>query len=249
MSFAASQLDFFDSDYGAYSSNGFLVDYSQIPSPSSSVTSSGSSHYGNTPPPIDYYSIQQNNYVSRQVEQNYPASRPMPIQVPQLPMQTPQIYPSRSSAAAGPVSGVRVSKPRSGKVVAHPRQPHIPHPYARLFAKKDEVKRRKIWNHVHEKSIFSPFELSTVGAPQRRTVYIASLEAHIDRLHARLLDLGFWPVNFSELEPFKGLNSKTAKSMVAGLQHDSSLAKLKLLELERANGDLTKTLSSYSSGK
>jgi len=35
----------------------------------------------------------------------------------------------------------------------------IPHPYARLHAKKDEVKRRKIWNHALEKSIFSPYEL------------------------------------------------------------------------------------------
>ena len=35
----------------------------------------------------------------------------------------------------------------------------ISHPYARLFAKKDEVKRRKIWNHALEKSIFTPYEL------------------------------------------------------------------------------------------
>ena len=36
---------------------------------------------------------------------------------------------------------------------------NIAHPYARLFAKKDEVKRRKIWNHVLEKAIFSSYEL------------------------------------------------------------------------------------------
>lgn len=96
---------------------------------------------------------------------------------------------------------------------------------------------------------------------------MSSLEAHIDRLHTQLLtyvtmilsvqaptltltpSIGFWPVAFEELEPFRGLNSKTAKvssfqffssslnvhqSMVAGLQHDASIAKLKLLELERA---------------
>jgi len=114
----------------------------------------------------------------------------------------------------------------------------IAHPYARLFAKKEEVKRRKIWNHALEKSLFSPYELSTLGAPHRRTIYISSLEAHIDRLHAQLLTIGFWPVAFEELEPFRGLNSKTAKSMVAGLQHDASIAKLKLLELERANDSL-----------
>lgn len=67
---------------------------------------------------------------------------------------------------------------------------------------------------------------------------MSSLEAHIDRLHTQLLTIGFWPVAFEELEPFRGLNSKTAKSMVAGLQHDASIAKLKLLELERANEGL-----------
>lgn len=35
----------------------------------------------------------------------------------------------------------------------------IAHPYARLFAKKDEVKHRKTWNHALEKSIFDPTEL------------------------------------------------------------------------------------------
>ncbi|KAF8745540.1 hypothetical protein AX14_006863 [Amanita brunnescens Koide BX004] len=111
---------------------------------------------------------------------------------------------------------------------------NIAHPYARLFAKKDEVKRRKIWNHALEKAIFSSYELSTLGAPHRRTIYISSLEAHIDRLHAQLLEIGFWPVAFSELEPYKGLNAKIAKSMVANLQHDASVSRLKLLELERA---------------
>jgi hypothetical protein len=41
----------------------------------------------------------------------------------------------------------------------HHLQQRIPHPYARLFAKKDQVKRRKIWNHTLEKSIFTPYEL------------------------------------------------------------------------------------------
>ncbi|KAL0951100.1 hypothetical protein HGRIS_007837 [Hohenbuehelia grisea] len=118
--------------------------------------------------------------------------------------------------------------------MSQPR-PHITiaHPYARLFAKKDG-KRRKIWPHTLEKSIFTPYELSTLGAPQRRTIYIASLEAHIDQLHNQLLQLGFWPVAFHELDPYKGLNSKTAKSMVAGLQHDTAQTKLKILELERS---------------
>ena len=52
---------------------------------------------------------------------------------------------------------------------------------------------------------------STMGAPHRRTIYIASLEAHIDRLHAQLLSMGLYPIPFDKLEPYRGLNSKTAK--------------------------------------
>ncbi|KAF6765979.1 hypothetical protein DFP72DRAFT_3207 [Ephemerocybe angulata] len=122
------------------------------------------------------------------------------------------------------------------------RRLQIPHPYARLALKKGETKRRKIWNHALEKSLFSPFEISTLGAPHRRGIYTASLESHIDELHARLLSIGYWPVPFEELDPFKGLNSKTAKSMVANLQHEASVSKLKLLELERANQDLQTVL-------
>jgi len=81
-----------------------------------------------------------------------------------------------------------------------------------------------------------------MGAPHRRTIYIATLEAHIDCLHAQLLAIGLYPVPFERLEPFKGLNCKTAKSMVAGLQHDASHVKMKLLELERANHGLRNIL-------
>ncbi|KAF8973992.1 hypothetical protein BDZ97DRAFT_1912435 [Flammula alnicola] len=170
-----------------------------------------------------------------------PAPNLRPITPPNLSNQHLQPTSTYHLHTADPAP--RLSKPRPGKSVTPSKQTQIAHPYARLFAKKDEVKRRKIWNHALEKSIFDPKELSTIGAPQRRTIYIASLEAHIDQLHAQLLELGFWPVAFEELEPFKGLNSKTAKSMVAGLQHDASVSKLKLLELERANGDLQKILS------
>jgi len=92
-----------------------------------------------------------------------------------------------------------------------------------------------------------------MGAPHRRTIYTASLEAHVDRLHSQLLSTGYFPIAFERLEPFRGLNSRTAKvvghlsycrvetsvlfyfqSLVAGLQHDASLSRLKLLELERS---------------
>ncbi|KAN0125152.1 hypothetical protein V8E52_001704 [Russula decolorans] len=136
-------------------------------------------------------------------------------------------------------SGVRAScSSRS------PSQIVIAHPYARLYAKKNATgaKRRKIWNHALEKSVFSAHEIATMGAPHRRTIYIATLEAHIDCLHAQLLAIGLYPVPFERLEPFKGLNCKTAKSMVAGLQHDASHVKMKLLELERANHGLRNIL-------
>ncbi|KAL0945155.1 hypothetical protein HGRIS_004307 [Hohenbuehelia grisea] len=126
--------------------------------------------------------------------------------------------------------------------MSQPR-PHttIAHPYARLFAKKDD-KHRKIWSHALEKSIFTPHEVSTLGAPQRRKIYIASLEAHIDQLHNQLLQLAFWPVAFHELKPYKGLNSKAVKSMVAGLQLDTAQKKLKILELERFNDNIRTAL-------
>lgn len=50
-----------------------------------------------------------------------------------------------------------------------------------------------------------------MGAPHRRTIYTASLEAHIDRLHAQLLGYALFPVPFEKLDSFRGLNTKTAK--------------------------------------
>ncbi|KAI0067721.1 hypothetical protein BV25DRAFT_1911604 [Artomyces pyxidatus] len=124
------------------------------------------------------------------------------------------------------------------------------HPYARLFAKQsgNGAKRRKIWNHALEKSVFTAHEIATMGAPHRRTIYMASLEAHVDRLHSQMLDAGYYPIPFEKLEPFRGLNSKTAKSMVAGLQHDASHIKMKLLELDRANHGLRNLLEARRQG-
>ncbi|KIK94919.1 hypothetical protein PAXRUDRAFT_827531 [Paxillus rubicundulus Ve08.2h10] len=85
-----------------------------------------------------------------------------------------------------------------------------------------------------------------MGAPHRRTIYIASLEAHIDRLHNQLLSIGLYPIPFDRLEPYRGLNSKTAKSMVAGLQHDATHIKLKLLELERSSTNIRKLLGTHN---
>jgi hypothetical protein len=46
----------------------------------------------------------------------------------------------------------RFARDSSGKL-------SIVHPYARLFAKEDDTKRRRIWNHALEKNIFTPYEL------------------------------------------------------------------------------------------
>ncbi|KAI0313187.1 hypothetical protein OF83DRAFT_1032231, partial [Amylostereum chailletii] len=111
------------------------------------------------------------------------------------------------------------------------------HPYTRLYAKNPEdsaSKRCKIWHHSLERLVFSPGEIASMGPCHRRTIYMASLEAYIDTLHAQLIDNRLYPVPFSSLEPFRGLNCKTAKSMVAGLQHDAAQIKSELFELDRA---------------
>lgn len=45
---------------------------------------------------------------------------------------------------------------------SHHHRLNIAHPYARLYAKKEGAKRRKIWNHALEKSLFTPHELFVV---------------------------------------------------------------------------------------
>ena len=52
---------------------------------------------------------------------------------------------------------------------------------------------------------------ATLGTPHRRTIYSASLEAHIDRLHSQLLGYDLFPVNVEDLSMYKGLNCKIAK--------------------------------------
>jgi hypothetical protein len=73
-------------------------------------------------------------------------------------------------------------------------------------------------------------------AAHRRPVYIASLEAHVDRLHAQLIERGLYPVAFAELAPFKGMSSKVVKSTVAGLQTDAHFIRSKQTEIERTVG-------------
>ncbi|KAI0704941.1 hypothetical protein BC835DRAFT_1261947, partial [Cytidiella melzeri] len=94
-------------------------------------------------------------------------------------------------------------------------------------------KRRKMWEHALEKNFFTPEEIVSIGAPVRRTIYTASLEAHIEKLHGQLKAIGLAPVPPHKLEPYRGLNSRTAKSMVAGLHRDLTAMKSKLAAIER----------------
>ncbi|KAF8332897.1 hypothetical protein F5887DRAFT_995517 [Amanita rubescens] len=119
---------------------------------------------------------------------------------------------------------------------------NIAHPYARLLAKRDGTRTRRIWNHVLEKVIFSPNELLTLRVPYRRTIYVASLEAHIDCLHAQIKEIGFWPVAFDESEHYGYPYATNPKSLVGCLQHHASVSKYKLLELEHANKKLMEML-------
>lgn len=64
-----------------------------------------------------------------------------------------------SSGASGAESSPSPTgtRTRTG-TTGNPSRFHVAHPYARLVAKKDD-KRRKIWNHALEKSVFTPFEM------------------------------------------------------------------------------------------
>lgn len=46
-------------------------------------------------------------------------------------------------------------------------------------------------------------------AQERRKVYVSSLEAHVDALHAQLLERKLYPVAFERLERIHGVRSKT----------------------------------------
>ncbi|KAK0460998.1 uncharacterized protein EV420DRAFT_1529631 [Desarmillaria tabescens] len=127
-------------------------------------------------------------------------------------------------------TGLFYSSPKS--TTSDESHPHDSvHPYPVIEARK----RRKAWSHVFEKAIFTSEEISNESAPRRRKVYVSSLEAHIDALHDQLLQMGLWPVSTKELERHKGLNSKTAKSMVAMYHHKVVLMQIKISQYEKMN--------------
>ncbi|KAI0788588.1 hypothetical protein C8Q75DRAFT_768980 [Abortiporus biennis] len=195
----------------------------------------------------------------------YPTSRsfsipfnPKPITSPTLPYPVSPSYRETQFSPSAPChpsilvqspsssSSLDATSPSSlgrnsiGGADSGPRV-QIPHPYARMYAKQDagsNGKRRRMWNHALEKMVFKPRELSTLTAPQRRKIYTATLEAHVDRLHKKLDAMGLFPVPADELDRYYGLNSKMVKSMVSGLQKDWTDMNVKMLELDRSISSL-----------
>ncbi|KAI0723572.1 hypothetical protein C8Q76DRAFT_855800 [Earliella scabrosa] len=112
------------------------------------------------------------------------------------------------------------------------------HPYHRINKKKaDSTRHRRIWSHPLEKLIFAPDELLDMRTPYRRTIYTATLEAHIDELHDQLLRRELFPVTAEQLHAYSGLNSTTTKTMLSGLQYDAVQLRVEIIELQRAIDD------------
>ncbi|KAI0702207.1 hypothetical protein C8Q76DRAFT_580808, partial [Earliella scabrosa] len=95
-------------------------------------------------------------------------------------------------------------------------------------------KKRKVWYHALENRLFNAHEIGYLGAPHRRTLYTASLEGHIDRLHNQLLRRSLFPAPPDALVCYRGLDPKLAKVMMAGLQYDITNMRLEIRERERS---------------
>ena len=51
----------------------------------------------------------------------------------------------------------------------------------------------------------------TMSARSHQSIHVADLEMRVDKLHALLLTFDIHPIPFEELEPRRGINSKTVK--------------------------------------
>lgn len=97
-----------------------------------------------------------------------PPPPPPSYSAPTCPPRSHDLKSSSQFIASFPDSGISFPPANPPSAVQHPARDTsrsasritIAHPYARLYAKKDGSKRRKIWNHVLEKQLFSPQELS-----------------------------------------------------------------------------------------
>lgn len=134
------------------------IQYSQTTSPSSSQFTSESN--SPIPSPTQYSPLQcqeaslSENFIAPDHSGGCQCATFQNQPFTPHPHPTPYNFPVLNDSAP------RLSKPRAEKSSAPcSKKFQIAHPYARIFAKKDEVKRRKIWNHALEKSIFNPYEL------------------------------------------------------------------------------------------
>ncbi|KAJ6610064.1 hypothetical protein B0H10DRAFT_1812431 [Mycena sp. CBHHK59/15] len=165
------------------------------------------------------------------------------VKAPVSPPDSASSSASEYSAAPYPYPLVLSLPPESpGLDRTRPSNNDRYHPYSPPGEKRERKAKaktpRKMWPHALEKLCSTIRSCATtLGVSNRRPIYQASLEAHIDRLHAFVLNPDFYPVTVAELDQFKGLNTKTCKTMVAGLQHDVTMAHEKLLEMQRSVSD------------
>jgi hypothetical protein len=138
--------------------------YAHSPSALSSSTGSANSFLQSSQVPIDGSTSYDNESLVpyRYSKQQAPHSYDFPQQIDESPLMT------ESRLSGSPVSRTFTDQPPDTSSVERPTRHNshrsasritIAHPYARLYAKKDASKRRKIWNHVLEKQLFSPQEL------------------------------------------------------------------------------------------
>lgn len=177
------------------------------------------------------------------------ATRLSPLSEPEA--QSPMTV-DESADLSTPSSDEFKSRPKSSGVIRQKRNIDSiksgTYPYTRPEAKKDVdgVKRRKVWDHILERRLFTPEELNKMKAQDRRKVYVSSLEAHVDTLHAQLLERKLYPVSFERLERIHGVRSKTVVSMIGGIGHDVQKIKIRLEELQRDNNNRRLRLEAQS---
>lgn len=122
---------------------------SNSPTPSPVEYSPSSAHSQETPASYIFNASDQTNHYATLHHQ---ALSPPPYSSPY------STFPLPTLGNPGPRLDSK-SQSRPAEKSATAKKIQIAHPYARIFAKKDEIKRRKIWNHALEKSIFTPYEL------------------------------------------------------------------------------------------
>ncbi|KAJ7070968.1 hypothetical protein C8F01DRAFT_1244643 [Mycena amicta] len=99
---------------------------------------------------------------------------------------------------------------------------------------KKPRKPRKQWNHAFETKVFSEQELNNMNATDRRPIYVASMQEHIDLLHSQLQRFAgiHWPVPQLDDARFQ---ARAGIREIATLQTAIHASRLKLRELRESN--------------